>query len=87
MEKTDFDIKTIKECFKEENREYCLGGVALDRILSIISVYCGDSFTLYLTEEQVKILENWCSSDTCFDGALNKKNQTYKGFKYFIKGE
>ena len=86
MEKTHYDIKTISECFKEENKELQLGGVALDRILTVLLTYSRNNFALYLTKAQIERLKEW-TSDSYFEGALDEEKQTYKGFKYFIKGE
>lgn len=85
MAKTHFDIKTMNECFKEENRELQLGGFAFDRILGVLCAY-SSTFALYLTKAQIERLKEW-TSDSYFEGALNEEKQTYKGIKYFIKGD
>ena len=81
-----YDIRTIDECFEEENKELQSGGFALDRILNILCAYTRNNFALYLTKTQIERLKEW-TSDPCFEGALDEEKQIYKGTKYFIIGE
>ena len=80
---THLDIKTMNECFKEDNKDFHLGGVAFDRILNILCTY-SNTFALYLTHSQLERLKEWTSLEY-FKEALDEEKQTYKGIKYFIK--